>query len=75
MRIFELVRLAAYSALVAASLIGTVGTAAAFDDKVFDDGVAPESARDNPWAVFQFGFSAYKSGHKDQAAEAYSYAR
>jgi TPR repeat protein len=24
--------------------------------------------------VFQFGFSAYKSGHKDQAVEAYKYA-
>ena len=34
-------------------------------------GVKPQS---NPWAVFQFGFSAYKSGHKDQAVEAYRYA-
>ena len=31
-------------------------------------------AESNPWAVFQFGYSAYKSGHKDQAAEAYRYA-
>ena len=38
----------------------------------FDDsGVKPQSS---PWAVFQFGFSAYKSGHKDQAVEAYRYA-
>ena len=45
----------------------------AFDDKVFDDktGVKPQSS---PWAVFQFGFSAYKSGHKEQAVEAYQYA-
>ena len=45
----------------------------AFDEKVFDDktGVKPQSS---PWAVFQFGFSAYKSGHKDQAVEAYKYA-
>lgn len=73
MRISELVRASAYSALVAASLLGAAGEAQAFDDKVFDDktGVKPESS---PWAVFQFGFSAYKSGHKDQAVEAYRYA-
>lgn len=28
----------------------------------------------SPWAVFRFGFSAYKSGHKEQAVEAYRYA-
>jgi hypothetical protein len=51
---------------------GACSGAMAFDDKVFDDGVVkPES---NPWAVFQFGYSAYQSGHKDQAAEAYRYA-
>ena len=32
------------------------------------------SKSSSPWAVFQFGFSAYKSGHKDQAVEAYRYA-
>lgn len=54
------------------AVAGTQG-ALAFDDKVFDDagGVKAESS---PWAVFQFGYSAYKSGHKDQAAEAYRYA-
>ena len=59
-------------AVAAASSAGT-GSALAFDDKVFDEagGVKAES---NPWAVFQFGYSAYKSGHKDQAAEAYRYA-
>jgi TPR repeat protein len=53
--------------------LGAVGQAVAFDDKVFDDktGVKPKSS---PWAVFQFGFSAYKNGHKDQAVEAYKYA-
>ena len=51
-----------------------------FDDKVFDDKAAPNgqpagpNGQSNPWAVFQFGFSAYKSGHKDQAVEAYRYA-
>jgi len=60
-------------ALVAVAIFGAVGQAMAFDDKVFDDktGVKPQSS---PWAVFQFGFSAYKSGHKEQAVEAYKYA-
>lgn len=55
------------------AIFGAVGQAMAFDDKVFDDktGVKPQSS---PWAVFQFGFSAYKNGHKEQAAEAYKYA-
>jgi TPR repeat protein len=73
MQVSGFARLLVFSALVAGATLGAVGHAAAFDDKVFDDktGVKPES---NPWAVFQFGFSAYKSGHKEQAVEAYKYA-
>jgi len=69
----ELLRSSVLSALVAVAIFGAVGQALAFDDKVFDDktGVKPQSS---PWAVFQFGFSAYKNGHKEQAAEAYKYA-
>ncbi|MEI9414909.1 tetratricopeptide repeat protein [Mesorhizobium sp. Cs1321R2N1] len=69
----ELLRSSVLSALVAVAIFGAVDQAMAFDDKVFDDktGVKPQSS---PWAVFQFGFSAYKSGHKEQAAEAYKYA-
>jgi len=69
----ELLRSSVLSALVAVAIFGAVGQAMAFDDKVFDDktGVKPQSS---PWAVFQFGFSAYKSGHKEQAVEAYKYA-
>ena len=69
----ELLRSSVLPALVAAAIFGAVGQAVAFDDKVFDDktGVKPQSS---PWAVFQFGFSAYKNGHKEQAAEAYKYA-
>ncbi|MBZ9738280.1 MULTISPECIES: tetratricopeptide repeat protein [unclassified Mesorhizobium] len=69
----ELLRSSVLPALVAVAIFGAVGQAMAFDDKVFDDktGVKPQSS---PWAVFQFGFSAYKSGHKEQAAEAYKYA-
>ncbi|ESW80254.1 MULTISPECIES: tetratricopeptide repeat protein [unclassified Mesorhizobium] len=77
MRTSELLRSSVLSALVAlatfGATLGAVGQAMAFDDKVFDDktGVKPQSS---PWAVFQFGFSAYKNGHKEQAAEAYKYA-
>ncbi|MET2826408.1 tetratricopeptide repeat protein [Mesorhizobium shangrilense] len=73
MRTFELLRSSVLPALVAVAIFGAVGQAMAFDDKVFDDktGVKPQSS---PWAVFQFGFSAYKNGHKEQAAEAYKYA-
>jgi TPR repeat protein len=73
MRTSEVLRSSVFSALVALATFGAVGQAMAFDDKVFDDktGVKPQSS---PWAVFQFGFSAYKSGHKDQAVEAYKYA-
>ena len=73
MRISELVRLAALSTVVALTMIGGAGRAFAFDDKVFDDKTGPTKGS-SPWAVFQFGFSAYKSGHKEQAAEAYKYA-
>ncbi|OHV89083.1 tetratricopeptide repeat protein [Mesorhizobium sp. ORS 3428] len=73
MRAFEVFRSFVLPALVAVATLGAVGQAMAFDDKVFDDktGVKPQSS---PWAVFQFGFSAYKKGHKDQAVEAYKYA-
>jgi TPR repeat protein len=62
-----------FAALLAATVLAGTGQALAFDDKVFDDqtGVRPQSS---PWAVFQFGFSAYKNGHKEQAVEAYKYA-
>ncbi|TPI23373.1 MULTISPECIES: tetratricopeptide repeat protein [unclassified Mesorhizobium] len=77
MRTSEVLRSSVLSALVViaglGATLGAVGQAMAFDDKVFDDktGVKPQSS---PWAVFQFGFSAYKSGHKEQAVEAYKYA-
>ncbi len=73
MRTSEVLRSTVFSALVVFATLGAVGQAMAFDDKVFDDktGVKPKSS---PWAVFQFGFSAYKSGHKEQAVEAYKYA-
>ena len=73
MRVPLLARSLVFSTLLAAATLGCAQQASAFDDKVFDDksGIKPESS---PWAVFQFGFSAYKSGHKEQAVEAYRYA-
>jgi hypothetical protein len=73
MRVREFTRSLVVSALVAVATLGAVERASAFDDKVFDDktGIKPQSS---PWAVFQFGFSAYKNGHKEQAVEAYKYA-
>ena len=73
MRIYEFVKFAAFSALVAASSLGAAGAAYAFEDKVFDDNTQVDKTS-SPWAVFRFGFSAYKSGHKDKAVEAYRYA-
>lgn len=73
MRVGELARSSVLTVLVAMATIGAAGQAFAFDEKIFDDksGVKPKSS---PWEVFQFGFSAYKNGHKDQAVEAYKYA-
>lgn len=45
------------------------GTAMALDEKAVS--TAPERS---PFAVFRFGFSAYKQGHKEEAVEAYRYA-
>lgn len=61
------------STLLVASLLAATGGAHAFDERIFDD-KGEVKKQSNPWAVFQFGFSAYKSGHKDQAVEAYKYA-
>ena len=73
MRISERVRAVAFVGVLAASVFGSVGGASAFDEKVFDDKTGVR-AQSNPWDVFKFGFTAYKSGHKDQAVEAYRYA-
>lgn len=53
--------------LVAASLGG--GAARADSDIV-----AQSEQAKSPWAVFRFGFSAYNSGDKEEAVEAYRYA-
>ena len=73
MRISDAIRSTALSALVAAATFGSMGGALAFEDDIFDDS-GEVKAESNPWSVFQFGYSAYKNGHKDQAVEAYRYA-
>jgi len=74
MRISEVLLTAVRPALVAGLTLAAVTSATAFDDKVFDDQAGTVKAQSNPWAVFQFGFEAYKNGHKDQAVEAYKFA-
>src|SRR5690606_21863220 len=54
----------------AALLFGAVGPAVALDENV----VVKQPERRSPWAVFKFGFSAYKSGKKEEAVEASRYA-
>ena len=49
--------------------LGTVGAAAALDEKR-----VVKSAERNPLAMFRSGFSAYKRGEKNEAVEAYRYA-
>lgn len=57
--------------LVAAGAVGMPGPRAfALDQSIIG---SPDEQK-SPWAVFRFGFTAYKSGHKDQAVEAYRYA-
>jgi TPR repeat protein len=67
-RLFGLARAGALMAVLAGAVAVGTGTAHAFDEKNF------EKQRSSPWAVFRFGFSAYKNGHKEQAVEAYRYA-
>lgn len=55
--------------LSAAMLLLLPGAAMALDDKI-----VVQQPEKSPWAVFKFGFSAYKSGKKEEAIEAYRYA-
>jgi len=62
---------------VVLALLAAPGGAWPFEEHVFDDLPAappPGAEQSSPFDVFRFGFSAYKSGHKDQAVEAYRYA-
>ncbi len=67
----SVVRVGFLSAAVFAVAALDVDRAYALDDKPRAP-VAQEKR--SPWDVFRFGFNAYRSGHKDQAVEAYRYA-
>ncbi len=56
-------------AAFAALSLAAAGPAHALDERT----VVTKPER-SPWAVFRFGFSAYKQGHKQEAVEAYRYA-
>lgn len=68
MRIYRLIRGIHIAALAAILITGTSFDAPAFDRK------NAETKKQSPWAVFRFGFSAYKKGQKQEAVEAYRYA-
>lgn len=50
-----------------------VGATTAWPARAFDPG-AGVTKESGPFALFKFGFSAYKDGRKDEAVEAYRYA-
>lgn len=57
-----------FMTVLLAGLMGPAGAGHAFDTN------AKKAEKSSPWAVFQRGYDAYKSGHKDEAVEAYRYA-
>jgi TPR repeat protein len=63
------IRAGVFAVAMAAMSLAVVGEALALDEK----NVIAKPER-SPWAVFRFGFSAYKQGHKQEAVEAYRYA-
>jgi len=70
MRVVEFVKVGLLS-LAASGALGFAATHAyALDQSIIG---SPDEKR-SPWAVFRLGFTAYKSGHKEQAVEAYRYA-
>lgn len=63
------IRAGVLAVAMAAMSLAAVGEALALDE----NNVIAKPER-SPWAVFRFGFSAYKQGHKQEAVEAYRYA-
>lgn len=70
MRLSQYLKAGMICTVAAAALGGAMPTAHALDKSIIG---TPDEKR-SPWAVFRFGFSAYQSGHKEQAVEAYRYA-
>src|SRR5690606_22410225 len=69
MRSFVSFRVSLLAAAVAVAAVLQAVPALALDEKAVT--ARPERS---PLAVFRFGFTAYKQGHKEQAVEAYRYA-
>ena len=70
MRFGEFVRVGLVSATAVMALGASALPAFALDQSIIG---SPDEQR-SPWAVFRFGFSAYQSGKKEEAVEAYRYA-
>ena len=66
----EVLRNAA-ATLCLAVLVATTFSAGAF---ALDEKAVTSAPERSPFAVFRFGFTAYKKGHKEEAVEAYRYA-
>jgi len=62
------------SGLRAAAVAGILAAGAVGEAHALDETTVVATPERSPWAVFRFGFTAYKQGHKDQAIEAYRYA-
>jgi uncharacterized protein len=60
--------------LLCASLGGGIWAIPIPHAHALDASIIGAEERQSPWAVFRFGFSAYKSGKKEEAVEAYRYA-
>lgn len=72
MRTSEFFRAGLVFCSVAGGVFASATAAHALDEQVVQ--VADSGEKRSPWAVFRFGFSAYKAGDKDEAVEAYRYA-
>lgn len=59
-----------FCAVAAAAFSFSTLPARALDKSV----IGTPDEQQSPWDMFRFGFTAYKSGHKEQAVEAYRYA-
>ena len=57
-----------------AAAFAALSFAAAVPALALDERTVVTKPERSPWAVFRFGFSAYKQGHKQEAVEAYRYA-
>lgn len=60
--------------LFVAALSGFLLAGVATEARALDASVLGLEEKRSPWAAFRLGFDAYRSGHKEQAVEAYRYA-